>query len=148
MEDNNTIDDYLTEEEIAKRPKFLKVLCILSFIGTGISVIAYVISAIYFLKFSSGVLTNNEISTEIQSRFFTGYFIAGVFTTILSFVGVIKIWRLQKIGYYIYISSTAISIIIRIVQSIGSSLSAAGITGIVFTVIFAILYSVNFKHLK
>ncbi|MDP1802384.1 MAG: hypothetical protein Q8L81_13585, partial [Bacteroidota bacterium] len=65
-------------------------------------------------------------------------------TVLVSLFGVIKMWKLQKIGFFLYVGATVVSIIMTIVYSGFSS----GMMSIVFGALFIVLYGLNLKHLK
>ena len=67
-----------------------------------------------------------------------------VYYCILSLIGVIKMWKLQKSGFMIYVVATVAAMVMGIVYS-GVT---ASMMGIVFSVLFVVLYGLNLKHLK
>lgn len=146
--------------ETAKRPVFLTVLCILSFIAAGLGILGYItlIGAMGMVSaVSSGMegmegMENMEgmegLSSAMASAPSAGmtwaYIIVGFLTTIVSLFGVIKMWKLQKSGFMLYVGATVVSIIMSIVYS-GFG---AAIFGIVIGGAFIVMYGLNMKHLK
>lgn len=120
-----------------QRPTFLAVLCILTFIGSGLSIIGALISTIL-----SGVL--EAIGANIPSELSllipdTGLF-AGIIVllaAVASLVGAIKMWKLQKIGFTMYAIAQVVMLI-----------AAFGVMSLIFTGLFVGLYFMNLKHMK
>ncbi len=154
------------------RPTFLTVLCILTFIGSGLGIIGALISystadaAIVNLAESEEAL--DEARDEIDSE--EGTFanilkkvidmsqekmenitveqihqtaITSVFSSLLTLFGALFMWGLNIRGYFIYITGILILIIGNtIISSISDGL-LAGFWGI----LFIILYGLNLKHM-
>lgn len=120
-----------------QRPTFLSILCILTYIGSGLYILGALITTVL-----SGVL--EAIGTQIPSELSmlipdTGLF-AGIIillAAVASLVGAIKMWKLQKIGFTIY----AIAQVVMLV-------AAFGVMSLIFTGLFIGLYFMNLKHMK
>ena len=157
------------------RPLFLKVLCILTFIGSGYGIIN---SAITYFKadeianiftqmktkmnddlkrknarnpekvnFFSKVMTNaSEISTPENLRKTS---IGNCITSILCLLGALLMWNLKRVGFYIYTLGTIISIILPFYMFGSNFLTniSAGFLGFV-GILFVIFYAMNIKSLK
>lgn len=131
--------------EGAKRPTFLTVLCILSFIFSGLAIIGY-ITAIGLAGVASAAMSN--LSDDAMATY-TGpsvgltwaYIVIGFITTLVGLFGVIKMWKLQKVGFYIYTACVVISIIMGIVYS------GFGVMSIL-PLVFVVLYGLNLKAMK
>eukprot|EP01012_Entosiphon_sulcatum_P059964 TRINITY_DN84642_c0_g1_i1.p1 TRINITY_DN84642_c0_g1~~TRINITY_DN84642_c0_g1_i1.p1 ORF type:complete len:148 (+),score=10.27 TRINITY_DN84642_c0_g1_i1:26-445(+) len=131
--------------EAAKRPTFLTVLCILSFIFSGLAIIGY-ITAIGLAGVASAAMSN--LSEDAMATY-TGpsvgltwaYIVIGFITTLVGLFGVIKMWKLQKVGFYIYTACVVISIIMGIVYS------GFGVMSIL-PLVFVVLYGLNLKAMK
>jgi asparagine N-glycosylation enzyme membrane subunit Stt3 len=131
--------------EAAKRPTFLTVLCILSFIFSGLAIIGY-ITAIGLAGVASAAMSG--LSDEAMSTY-TGpsvgltwaYIVIGFITTLVGLFGVIKMWKLQKVGFYIYTACVVISIIMGIVYSGFGFMS-------ILPLVFVVLYGLNLKAMK
>lgn len=112
METNsNNINPGITD--IPERPEFLKILCILSFVGTGLMILILGLGSLT-LGLSSETseevwptMTENNPQFENMDgpEFFRqiGWFcVYGLLANIFSLIGVIMMWKLEKIGFYIY----------------------------------------------
>ena len=144
-----------TTSEAPKRPVFLTVLCVLSFIAAGLGVIGYVtvltaMGAASAIASSGMEGVSDEASAAISYAMSSmpsagmtwAYIIVGFLTTLVSLFGVIKMWKLQKIGYFIYVGSAVASMVMGIIYS------GFGVMGVIFPVLFIVLYGLNLKHLK
>ena len=146
-------------QEAGKRPTFLTVLCILSFIAAGINIIAGLIAGLVKGAVES-VGGTTSLSTEmsnmpgmtsegaaalesVETLFSWPYMITSIILTIIGLVGVIKMWKLQKQGFYIYVGTAVAIIILPLV--FGQSFSTMST---VFTVAFIAMYGANLKAMK
>lgn len=140
----------MTENKTAsakKRPTFITVLCILSFIGIGISIIVGILGII-------GLEASYRMLSELGSSMWGDMpsiammrlsMILSLVLTGVSLAWVIMIWKLKKLGFYLYVGAAIIAIILPLFVIGKSSLN---VFSVVVTAIFIILYGVNFKHLK
>jgi hypothetical protein len=143
--------------EAGKRPVFLTVLCILSFIAAGLAIFGY-IGAIALVGMASAAVSaatdsvgadgNAAMNAALDAYkgpsagMIWAYIVVGFITTLVGLFGVIKMWKLQKIGFFIYVGCTVVSMIMGIIFS-GFSVMA-----VIFPVLFIVLYGLNLKHLK
>ncbi|MDX2361182.1 MAG: hypothetical protein QNK23_10265 [Crocinitomicaceae bacterium] len=134
------------------RPVFLSVVCILSFVGIGFAIIGYV-GAFALLGVAEGAMDQLSTMAEDAGGTVTGgastgilwaYIIIGFITAIVSLMGVIKMWKLQKAGFMMYTGAAIVGLIMGIVY-IGFS---ASMMSILFTAAFIVMYGVNLKHMK
>ena len=140
--------------EAAKRPVFLTVLCILSFIAAGLGILGYItlIGAMGMVATVASGMEGMEGMEGLSSAISSGpsagmtwaYIIVGFLTTIVALFGVIKMWKLNKSGFMLYVGATVVSIIMSVVYS-GFG---AAIFGIVISAAFIVMYGLNMKHLK
>jgi hypothetical protein len=140
------------EQETPKqRPTFLTVLCIFSFIASGILILTY--SLLLLMK---DFLTENkdkileENQNEDVAMFFEKFIdnFSVIITyplllMVLSIVGVIMMYRLNKIGYYIY-SLAHFSLLILSY----TATNEISWFGVITTIAFLIMYAVNLKHMN
>ena len=139
------------------RPTFLTVLCILSFIAAGLAIFGY-ITVLTVMGAASAVASNLEgmggdagtagaaMSQAMSSMPSAGltwaYIIVGFLTTLVGLFGVIKMWKMQKVGFMLYTGASVVSMIMGIIYS------GFGVMGVIFPVLFIVLYGLNLKHLK
>ena len=112
----NSIDNQFVNDlaPLPEKPQFLKVLCILSFVACGLFILIYSIGS-FAIGISeetiSGVWDQVLVSQpQLESVNPVEFFhevgklcLYNLFTNIASLVGVILMWRLNKIGFVIYI---------------------------------------------
>lgn len=126
-------EDYnLEQEEPAKRPEMLTVLCILSFINAAWNILSNFISFAFYntfqnlftqLREGTGVYEdmaeqmgdNWETfvqASEMASSISRGYYFLEMALFIASFVGVLMMWKLQKKGFHIYAIAQILMLIV------------------------------------
>jgi len=147
----------------AARPTFLTVICILSFIGSGIMIILYIMALLAAMALqvvgnavedgldayadsvggqAAVVADATATAATVGMGMVWAYVVVGIIATILGLVGVIKMWKLQKAGFYLYVAAGVIGIIMSIVYDgfqIGDLLAPA---------LFITLFGLNLKHMK
>lgn len=160
-----------------KRPTFLTVLCILSFIGcawgafTGISgyftykAMAPASSAVS--EEISGAMdeamsNENMSDAERQMAGALGDALGGLgdfsalanssltqgLLCLLIVVGVWMMWNLKKTGFYIYTLGQLAMVIVPFVMVGGLAGGFMAILGAIFPILFIILYALNLKHMS
>jgi len=145
MEQTTTTE---TASTTAVRPTFLTVLCILSFIAAGLGIIGYITAITAMGVVSAGVSAMEDAGAAITQTagpsmgLTWAYVIVGFATTLVSLFGVIKMWKLKKIGFFLYVGASVVSMIMGIVYS------GFGVMGVIFPILFIVLYGLNLKHLK
>jgi hypothetical protein len=119
-------------QQTTQRPTFLTVLCILTFIGSGLGILLnllgiFGIGALSSLASTYGAPADAGVMKPILMLIFS----AG------SLYGAILMWNLKKMGFYLYVAAQVL-------------LVAFGFTwiGLFFAALFIVLYVLNFKHLE
>lgn len=163
MEQTNT-----TEAAVpATRPQFLTVLCILSYIGSGLwallSLVGIFASGTIMGMLGMGAASAMEqadttgMSQEqidaIQSMQSAGggfmamlssyliiIFIVSLILAGLSLFGVIKMWKLKKSGFWMYAIVNGVLAILGLISG--------GIFGAVVGIAFIVMYGLNLKHMS
>lgn len=155
-----------------KRPSFLTVLCILTFIGSGLGILGGLLGLVGSTALASFAPVGSSIIWTI----------AGLAASGLCLYGAIQMWGLKKSGFMMYVAGCAVAIIVSIisamtvasafadaaamtstgdaqVDALGASMtdaasslaSAAAWTsvgiGVAINVLFILLYNANRKHL-
>lgn len=125
-----------------KRPVFLTIICIISFVGVGYSVIKAFLAIIR-------MFTSYRGSSMIFSKFGFIQF-SNIIFALLCLVGVLLMWKLKKSGFFIYLIGEVIPLILPLIlipQSIKYGLIYS-IGGFLISAAFIVMYSLNLKHLK
>jgi hypothetical protein len=158
-----------------KRPTFLTVLCILSFIAIGITIITSVVGYAGMSALSSfgGEFENawNEGMAELEDaeglddlsaawgeamgeigggvstliEYASLLLIIGILVAIIALIGVIMMWKLKKVGFFIYTGAQLIGILLPVV--IAGSIAFSTV-GTFFSVAFIVMYGLNLKHME
>ena len=139
-----------------KRPQFLSVLCVLSYIWSGIIILCLILglafSGMIFDIFEKamngdGDIQMNEMQIQGMEKLVEmgqGTFVAIIggylVAMIVSLLGVIKMWKLQKTGFYIYAIINGLGVIYGVYDGsyVGSLLSLT----------FIAMYAVNLKRMN
>jgi hypothetical protein len=135
-----------------QRPTFLTVLCILSFIASGIGVIGYVL-ALLAMSVVTGVAVSADAaameeagvsSSEVTSAMGVAWLwiAVGIAMLVAGLIGVIQMWKLQKKGFYLY---SATGVLALVVSFIGGTFS---VFGLIITAAFIVMYGMNLKHME
>ncbi|MES2589376.1 MAG: hypothetical protein V4622_10375 [Bacteroidota bacterium] len=162
------MNDNLDLEENKGLPTFLKVLCILTFIGAGIGFL----SALYGMFTTETAIKSLENSQELMRNSHLGDLSGqieamkkwGVISNILNFagnglclIGALMMWKLKKVGFFLYVGGHATALVSSFLMMDTSNSSSnmmslmttvAMIIAVIFTAAFIIMYAVNYKHLK
>lgn len=147
----------------AKRPTFLTILCILSFIVIGMELITSLMQ--YFAMAEKGNMLNKFGGPENKDLAASlGAFAAAfgvdfekmaraaliqAFITIPILIGVLLMWKQKKIGFYVYIVSALVQPIIPLligIELLGDLMTMAVWT-VIITTVFIVLYGLNLKHM-
>lgn len=141
------------------RPQFLKVLCILSYVAFGL----------LFMIYGLGLLClgiDETKANEIWDKFIEGfpdltnvdavvffhkvgiYSLINLLVNIVSLVGVVMMWKLDKKGFYIYLLAELGSNFIPLGVEMGNESKSYGglIFSIVLDLVFIGMYYVNIRR--
>ncbi len=155
------------------RPTFLTILCVLTFLGSAMGIFNGITNytsadmvagvtqeAMEEVQDKIDAEAQDERSSAIINKIFDSVgntltpdkirsnAIGSGIASLLTLLGAILMWGLDKKGYFLYIIGTVVGIAVPIFVYQGFVGALAG-SGIAFIgIIFAILYSVNLKHLK
>ncbi len=145
--------------ETAKRPTFLTVLCILSFIAAGIGVVASILGYVGMQAAENmGMSLSNSMEGMEGMQSMPGMedamsmmthaktlLIVGIVVTLIALYGVIQMWKQKKMGFYIYTGAQLLGIIVPIVIA---GMAAFSTMGVLFSVAFIVMYGLNLKHMS
>ena len=124
------------------RPTFLTVLCILTFIGSGLSALFLLIGLV-----AAGALASwlgNIPGMGDMGGLGSGYLVIVLVLALASLYGAIMMWKLKKMGFYLYSGANVIALVVPIIMASGKF----SVFGLIITALFIILYGLNLKHLK
>lgn len=139
-------------EENKERPELLTVLCTLTFIGSGISMLA---NGILFLVFDQvrEIFTGQDgysfLGSEIDLSFLAGisnwFFFAMGITQMLSFAGAYEMFRLKKKGFHLY---TMAQIMLLIIPKVFIPSLPFPFFEMMISAIFVLLYFKNLQFMS
>ena len=143
---SETLDN--VNNEAGKRPVFLTVICILSFVGIGLAIIGYV-GALTLMGVAEGAMGAAADAVAEAGGTMSGpstgiiwaYIIGGFVSALIQLVGVIQMWKLKKSGFMLYTIPAVLMIVL-------SFLYAGFSIGIIFPIAFIVMYGVNLKSMK
>jgi hypothetical protein len=148
----------------AKRPQFITVLCILTWIGCGIGLIASVMG--YFAVQTAGAMMDVAAASDpeamdmaatmpgmeeaMNAMKYAGISLAvGILGIILCFAGSMMMWKLKKTGFYLYAVGQIVPLVVSAVLIGASAFGGfALVMGAIFPVLFIVLYGLNLKHMN
>jgi hypothetical protein len=156
-----------------KRPVFLTILCILSFIGLGMSIMKSLFMLVFsrlgpslysLLQGNFEEALSNVQNTEPNATWLVGQIfdsilkilnalpaMAGLILllSIVALTGVILMWNLKKAGYFLYSGAKVILIFVPIILTGPNFISMiAGATIFMAAAIFITLYGLNLKAMN
>ena len=142
--------NFSTQNEIPKRPTFLTVICILTFISSGLGCVSAILTPLFsdlmieFLKSTPNFDEAAMSQTIILLQAGWGFYLISFVLAAGSLAGAILMWNLKKIGFHFYaLSNLGLLFVPMLMLSMPISWE-----GILLTSSFIALYAVNFKFLK
>ncbi|NOX84674.1 MAG: hypothetical protein GXO86_01720 [Chlorobi bacterium] len=142
------------QESNTQRPAMLTVLCILTFIGSGLSAFANLLLFFYYepIKkiFESGQVDFKEGSLEMESfKLLMGitpdFFLFQGILYLISLFGAIMMWNLNKTGFHLYAVAQILLLIIFEFYITGAPFP---LIPLLFSIIFILLYFRNLRFMK
>jgi hypothetical protein len=137
-------------EQQYKRPLFLSVLCILTFISTGFSIIGSLIitpNADAMIEIAKSTPQYNaELYDDVFRIWKAGwpfYLIVLIFN-LLSLTGAVFMWNLKKIGFHFY---TIANIILSYLPVVWFDMPM-NIAGLFFPAVFIGMYALHLRFMK
>lgn len=163
------------ENEKPKRPTFLVVLAVLSYIWIGIGTIGVLISllsgpssqeqmeqqeaqlyeSIQVMNesgmddFVSLIETSLQQAKYINNEVFYTINILNLLSFIIGFIGVYLMMKLKKIGFHLYVAYSLLPIIVMYAIIPAELIIGASIIfSVILSAIFCVLYGLNLKHME
>jgi hypothetical protein len=142
MEENTQI-----QKPKPKRPQLLSILCILTFIGSGLSAFSYLVFAVYY----NGMMEITQLLYKDATEFNflisapRDFFVYSFILAAASLSGAMLMWNLRKIGFHLYTVSQMISLII---PSLYFGANTNPLLNIMLTALFVYLYARNLQFMR
>ena len=140
------------EKQQNKRPVFLTVLCILTFIGAGFAILSELVVLFLPSSFMEGMqvqfadMLGEEKAEEMVASFVLQSRLAPyqLVLSILSLTGANKMFQLKRIGFYLYTLAQVLLVVLP--GLIGGQWAILGAA--FWAILFIVLYAVNLKSMK
>jgi hypothetical protein len=126
-----------------KKPLLFEAACIFSIIGSSIGFVSMFITTFFFSAVTEKItmLTNSTATEKLSPIYFA--LLMAAFS--VSLAGAIKLLRMQRIGFYFYISAQATILFLPVFWLGANALSASNS---IFTILFSGVYLAYFRILK
>lgn len=142
MEENNPI-----QQTTPARPQLLTILCILTFIGSGLSSFSYLAFTVYFKDMQE--ILNIYYANMPEVNYFQqapqAFFLFSTILSAASLLGAILMWNLRKAGFHIY---TVAQLLNLVLPSIYISVELNPLLNIMITALFVYLYARNLRFMR
>lgn len=133
--------------EPVKRPKFLSVLCILTFISTGLGILSCIITPLtadMVKEYMVNAPNYDEVQMADSLKVIEagwGYYLLTLALVVGSLIGAVMMWKLKKNGFHFYaFSNLAVLFVPTLVLGIAISW-----VSIIFSVAFVGMYAFHLK---
>jgi len=132
-----------TVEATEGRPTFLTILCILTFIGSGLGVLSYLLlivgagAIMSFLGSMGGATGGGGMA----------FMVISLVLALASLFGAIQMWKLKKMGFMLYAGANAVALILPYLFGTPFFLTAF-MVGLLITGGFIVMYYLNVKHMS
>lgn len=141
-------------EKPKKRPELLKVLCILTFIGSGLSFLAnaimYLTIDVWKAAYQEGVFSILEGKVEMKMidllmNVNPNYYMFQALLFGLSVYGAYLMWKLKKAGFHMY---TISQILLLIVSKVFIPSQPFPVVPLLLSLVFVLLYARSLKVMQ
>jgi hypothetical protein len=136
-------------ESRKKRPNLLTILCILTFIYSGIGAFSNLMVFIFFdasMKFAAELVKAFKLpGMDLFLDAKPNYFAATALINALALTGAIMMWQLRKLGFHIY---TVSQILVILAPMYFFRLPGPDFFSILLSGVFVLLYSSNLKKMS
>ncbi len=130
-------------DKTKNRPPFLSALCILTFIGSTIGFIGYFLASLFFERTSELIIEYSSWHSvdAISPLYFT------ILMTLFAFslTGAIRMWKLHRDGFYLYVFS---QLVILFLPAIWIDWNSFSVVNAIFTAVFILGYGWNWRRLR
>ncbi len=153
--------EQIPSEESSKRPQFLTVLCILTYIGTGVGLLFSIVGW-WGMQRMSEMMANPDMMMEgmpgmdmdkmeqmmVLIKYSNVLLISGVAGCLICLLGALQMWKQKKTGFYIYAVGEAGPVIVSTVCLGAEAFKGWNLVGFIVPVVFLVLYGLNLKHMN
>jgi hypothetical protein len=142
MDQQENIPQFFSDQP--RRPTLLTVICILSFIGSGLSAISLFMVYASFEEIAPMLqdLGADFPGMEVFASATKNFFLAGSVLNLFSFIGIHLMWRMKKAGFHFYTGAQVLIILLPMIYIQDYPLPI--LDGII-TALFIGLYATHYK---
>ena len=136
----------MAEETTNKRPTLVSVLCILSFIGSGLGVLFSLLGVIgvgALASFLENVPGLGDALAGSDAGAGIGLIVMNLILNAGTLFGAIMMWKMKKLGFWIYAGSYLLQFILPMILFSGRF----SIFGLIIMAAFIVLYGINLKKM-
>lgn len=126
-----------------KQTDLLSALCMLTFIGSSVTFLGYFLASLFFEKASDFIIKFS--SWQSTDQISPAYFTTLMALSAISLTGAIRMWKLHRDGFYLYIIA---QILILFLPVIWIDRYAFSFSNAIFTAVFITGYGINQKWMK
>lgn len=146
-------DDLSNEQEPASspviRPRGLTVICILTFIFSGLSCISFLFCSLYY-DFLPELIKKSPFSKDVPgiealTNASIWFYILNSILFGISLTGAIIMYRLRKVGFHLYTVAQIMLLIIPMIYMQGFKTDFSNIT---ITTVFILIYATHLRIMK
>lgn len=138
-----------TDIKLNNRPQSLSFICILSFIGSGISALTALLVLLIFdavpALVEQGGLPQAIEMNEILQKAGKSFFAVMLVLYVASFFGVFQMWKQQKTGFHIYTLAQLLLLLVPLLMISGFTLP---VSNWLLTLTFIGAYALNLRFMK
>ena len=134
------------QNERRKRPQLLTILCILSFIFSGLAFFTFLTASTNFQEFKEAMknMTMDMPYWEALKNAKQGFYVTGALLYGASLFGVIQMWNLRKSGFHFYLGA---QVLLTIYPYIYLKIDYFPLLEMLTTAIFIFLYARNLRYM-
>lgn len=130
-----------------KRSDLLTILCVFTFIGSGLAAFS---NLFIYLSFDEMLTIVEDYEVDIPGfdMMMSGgrrFFITGFILYTLSWVGALQMWKLRKLGFHFYTGAQLFLLLLPVIMIPSYPFS---IVSLLITLVFIVGYAVNLKFMK
>jgi len=125
----------------------LKILCIFTFIGSGLAMFSYLFTFLLFDEMQMMMEDMVEEYPGIEEIFSGGkqFFLTGFILYSVSFAGALQMWKLRKIGFHLYAVAQIFILILPVIMIKSYQLP---FIGLLLSSAFVFGYYSNLKYMS
>jgi len=134
-------------KEPGKRSDLLTILCIFTFIGSGLAAFSNLFIYLSYEEMLT-IIEDYEVDIPGFGMMMSGgrrFFITGFILYTLSWVGALQMWKLSKIGFHLYTGAQIFILLLPVIMIPSYPFS---IFSLLFTAVFIAGYAINLKFMK